>query len=299
MSNISPAKHHTTVNSQQSTYTANRGTPCNQKGFIQERKWLYTSGSCSPILQRALPVSHCNTIVKWRCLDTGLLPLLYTPFWHVLCIPQYKSHICVLDMQITQSAQSVQITEYTCQRPHVGVFVQLLPRPAWYSDYSYKYHLTTNTVGTTAGTTGTCGDGEMERWRALAGRNSVLQPPSPAQVEQGDKEPVFTNTHQLQLQAVAPGVFSCWGVFSTSPVCASLCTWQGEKFYVVSSSTCIHTHTFFWRIPQIFMNIVSCGLSAAGGVIFPYFPHLWIFLSERAAGSSLASPTSNVNILCM
>ena len=146
------------------------------------------------------------------------------------CIPQYKSqYLCVLDMQITQSAQSVQITEYTCRRPHVGVFVQLLPRPACFGDYSYKYHLTTNTVGTTAGTTGTCGDGEMESWRALAGRNSVLQPPSPAQVEQGDKEPVFTNTHQLQLSAVAPGVFSCPSVFSTSPVCASLVPYHLER----------------------------------------------------------------------
>ena len=78
-------------------------------------------------------------------------------------LPQYKSqYICVLGMQITQSAQSVQITEYTCRQPHVGVFVQLLPRPACFGDYSYKYHLTTNTVGTTAGTTGTCGDGEIE-----------------------------------------------------------------------------------------------------------------------------------------
>ena len=69
----------------------------------------------------------------------------------------------------------------------------------------------------------------MERWRALAGRNSVSQPPSPAQVEQGDKEPVFTNTHHLQLPAVAPGVCSYPGVFSTSPICASFSTWKARK----------------------------------------------------------------------
>ena len=211
-------------------------------------------------------------------------------------LPQYKSqYICVLGMQITQSAQSVQITEYTCRQPHVGVFVQLLPRPACFGDYSYKYHLTTNTVGTTAGTTGTCGDGDVERWRALAGRNWAAQPGTSG--ARGQR----TSFHQ---HSPAPAPSSgAWRL--QLPECflhfSCLCfPWplalRNERSFMY---TCIHTHTFFWRIPQIFMNIVSCGLSAAGGVIFPYFPHLWIFLSERAAGSSLASPTSNVNILCM
>ena len=156
MSNISPAKHHTP---QQSTYcTANRGTPCNQRGFIQERKWLHQQQlQTAPIDCEVLGSFPLQYYVQVTELDTGLLPLLYTQFRHVYhsTNDSISRYLCVLDMQITQSAQSlcrywVYMSAAACRRVCTAA-----ARPAWFGDYKYKYHLTTNTVGTT----GTCGHG--------------------------------------------------------------------------------------------------------------------------------------------
>ena len=159
MSNISPAKHHTPHTSQHTAQcTANRGTPCNQRGFIQERKWLHQQQlQTAPIDCEVLwsfPLQYYGQVME---LDTGLLPLLYTPFRHVYhsTNDSISRYLCVLDMQITQSAQSlcrywVYMSAAPCRRVCTAA-----ARPAWFGDYKYKYHLTTNTVGTT----GTCGHG--------------------------------------------------------------------------------------------------------------------------------------------
>ena len=142
----------------------------------------------------------------------------------------------------------------------------------------------------------------MERWRALAGRNSVSQPPSPAQVEQGDKEPVFTNTHHLQLPAVAPGVCSYPGVFSTSPICASFSTWKARKDALCKVSSfassfketaclCTNPHLLLKDSLDFYENS-ELRPAGCGGSHFPLFsPFVNIFIR---ASSRQQSGFSNI-----
>ena len=161
MSNISPAKHHTTVNilhsKQRNTLWTERfytreevATPA--AVAVQSSRRLQLTAKCSGL--GSFPLQYYGQVTE---LDTGLLPLLYTPFRHVYhsTNDSISRYLCVLDMQITQSAQSlcrywVYMSAAPCRRVCTAA-----ARPAWFGDYKYKYHLTTNTVGTT----GTCGHG--------------------------------------------------------------------------------------------------------------------------------------------
>ena len=130
MSNISPAKHHTPHTSQHTAQcTANRGTPCNQRGFIQERKWLHQQQlQTAPIdceVLGSFPLQYYGQVTE---RDTGLLPLLYTPFRHVyhstndsisVCAGYADNTICPISVQILSIHVSspMQACLYSCCPP--------------------------------------------------------------------------------------------------------------------------------------------------------------------------------------